>query len=105
MHFRYFRDLRAFRFMTFAGDAFFRHEISCSLRGFAFGCVGSAGRFCFRLAGGGLFSLGGGLFLVVLAGGFFLTVCGFGQMRFLYSRVPRLLRGVRHWRESECCKQ
>ena len=66
---------------------------------FAFGSRhASAGRFCFRLAGSGLFSLSGGFFLVVLAAGFFLTFCCFHQMAFLYSRLPRLLRGVCRWR-------
>ena len=101
MHFRYFCDLGAFRLMAFTRDAFFSHEVSGGLRSFTFGGVGSAGRGGFRLAGSGFFSLCGCLFLVVLSGGFFLTFCGFHQMVFLYSRMPRLLRGVCHWREGE----
>ncbi|SAG12310.1 Uncharacterised protein [Enterobacter cloacae] len=101
MHFSYFRDLRAFRLVAFTRDAFFSNEVSGGLRSFTFSGVGSAGRFCFRLAGSGLFRLSRCFFLVVLSGGFFLTFCGFHQMVFLYSRMPRLLRGVCHWRESE----
>ena len=101
MYFRDFRDFGAFRFVAFTRNAFFSDEVSRGQRSFTFGGVGSAGRFCFGLAGSGLCRLGGRLFLFVLCGGFFLTFCGFHQMAFLYSRMPRLLRGVCHWRESE----
>jgi hypothetical protein len=83
MHFRYFRDLRAFRLMAFTRDAFFSHEVSGGLRSFTFGGVGSAGRFCFRLAGSGLFSLCGCFFLVVLSGGFFLRSVAFTRWFFV----------------------
>jgi hypothetical protein len=49
MHFRYFRDLGAFRLMAFTRDAFFSHEVSGGLRSFTFGGVGSAGRVVFVL--------------------------------------------------------
>ena len=91
--------------MTFTHGTLFSHEVSGSLRGFTLCGVGGAGRFCFCLAGGGLFDLSGGFLLFVLTGGFFITFCALRQMRFLHSRMPRLLRGVRRWRESECCKQ
>jgi hypothetical protein len=81
MRFRDFRDLGAFRFVAFTRDAFFSDEVSGGLRSFTFGGVGSAGRFCFGLAGSGLFRLVV-FFLVVLSGGFFLTFCGFRQMVF-----------------------
>ena len=82
MHFRYFRDFRAFRFMAFARSAFFGNEISGGLGGFGFGKMRGAGRFRFCFAGGGLFGLCGGFLFFRLAGGFFLRSVVFARCVF-----------------------
>lgn len=63
--------------MAFAHGAFFIHR--------AGGCAGGfvrAGAESFGFTGGGLFGLSGDFLLNCFAGGFFLTFCGFCQMRF-----------------------
>ncbi|SAE44946.1 Uncharacterised protein [Enterobacter cloacae] len=94
MHVSQLRHFGAFRFMAFAHGAFIIHQAGGRAGGFV-----RAGTESFGFTGGGLFGVSGGFLLYCFAGGFFLTFCGFCQMRFLYSRMPRLFGGVRRWRK------